>query len=70
MTLSLMTLAKIALPALALTAALSQPARADLVIKGRAAQALRFAAVEVEVDLVGLDRWAGHGGLPWNVALD
>ena len=45
MTLSLMTLAKIALPALALTAALSQPVRADLVIKGRAAQALHCAAM-------------------------
>ncbi|NTT85813.1 hypothetical protein [Tabrizicola fusiformis] len=45
MTLSLKTLAKIALPALALTAALSQPVRADLVIKGRAAQALHCAAM-------------------------
>ena len=42
---SLKTLIRFALPALAVTAALAQPARADLVIKGRAAQALHCAAM-------------------------
>ena len=42
---SLKTLIRYALPALAVTAALAQPARADLVIKGRAAQALHCAAM-------------------------
>lgn len=45
MTRPIKTLARIVLPALALAAALAEPARADLVIKGRAAQALHCAAM-------------------------